>query len=58
MGLSGFTHMVPDPLVTTRLYERILSYLTEHLQAPRQSAFRESVSNHPPTAAGRRVIEV
>ena len=29
--LSGFTHMVPDPEVTTRLYERIVLFFREHL---------------------------
>ena len=29
LPLGGFTHMVTDPLVTTRLYERILSYLSK-----------------------------
>ena len=26
LPLSGFTHMVPDPLVTQRLYSRIVEY--------------------------------
>ena len=25
LALSNFTHMVPDPLVTTRLYQRIVN---------------------------------
>lgn len=29
--LSGFTHMVPDPNVTTRLYERIVMFFKKHL---------------------------
>ena len=29
--LSGFTHMVPDPDVTTRLYERIVLFFKKHL---------------------------
>jgi dipeptidyl-peptidase 4 len=29
--LSDFTHMVRDPLVTTRLYERIVSFFESHL---------------------------
>jgi dipeptidyl-peptidase-4 len=33
LALSDFTHMVADPLVTRRLYERIVGYLTEHLAA-------------------------
>jgi dipeptidyl-peptidase-4 len=32
LPLSGFTHMVPDPLVTERLYARIVGFLREHLQ--------------------------
>ena len=31
LALSGFTHMVPDPLATVRLYERIVSYFQKHL---------------------------
>ena len=31
LALSGFTHMVADPEVTTRLYERIVSFFQEHL---------------------------
>ncbi len=31
LALSGSTHMVPDPLVTTRLYQRIVDYFVEHL---------------------------
>ncbi len=34
LPLSGFTHMVPDPLVTTRLYGRIVSFLRAELGAP------------------------
>jgi dipeptidyl-peptidase-4 len=34
LPLSGFTHMVPDPLVTQRLYGRILGFLMEHLGGP------------------------
>ncbi|AKU92204.1 S9 family peptidase [Vulgatibacter incomptus] len=34
LPLAGFTHMVPDPLVTTRLYTRITSFFEEHLGAP------------------------
>jgi dipeptidyl-peptidase 4 len=32
LPLSDFTHMVADPLVTTRLYERITGFLAENLQ--------------------------
>ena len=31
LPLAGFTHMVPDPLVTRRLYGRIASFLEEHV---------------------------
>jgi len=31
LALSDFTHMVADPLVTTRLYQRIVSYFVKHL---------------------------
>jgi dipeptidyl-peptidase-4 len=31
LALTGFTHMVPDPLVTERLYTRIVRYFEEHL---------------------------
>lgn len=31
LPLSGFTHMVPDPLVTTRLYSTIAEFFLEHL---------------------------
>lgn len=34
LPLAGFTHMVPDPLVTTRLYTRIVDYLARHLGQP------------------------
>lgn len=33
LPLAGFTHMVPDPEVTRRLYERIVSFFEAHLQA-------------------------
>ncbi|MFO0724096.1 MAG: DPP IV N-terminal domain-containing protein [Myxococcota bacterium] len=35
LPLSGFTHMVPDPLVTERLYGRIIGWLKDKLGAPR-----------------------
>ncbi len=35
LPLAGLTHSVADPLVTTRLYARIMSYLEEHLGDPR-----------------------
>jgi dipeptidyl-peptidase 4 len=31
LPLTGFTHMVPDPLVTQRLYGRIVEYFAQHL---------------------------
>ncbi len=31
LPLTGFTHMVPDPLVTERLYTRIAEYMEEQL---------------------------
>ncbi len=31
LPLSGLTHMVPDPLVTQRQYERVLGYFQQHL---------------------------
>lgn len=33
LPLSGFTHMVPDPLVTKRLYGRIADFFVENLGA-------------------------
>ena len=35
LPLTGFTHMVPDPLVTERLYTRIAEYMEEHLTEPK-----------------------
>jgi dipeptidyl-peptidase-4 len=35
LPLSGFTHMVPDPLVTERLYTRIMRFLDEHVKQRR-----------------------
>jgi dipeptidyl-peptidase-4 len=32
LPLRGFTHMVPDPLVTERLYTRIMSFFEEHVK--------------------------
>ncbi len=34
LPLAGFTHMVPDPLVTKRLYRRIESFLEDHVSGP------------------------
>jgi dipeptidyl-peptidase-4 len=38
LPLAGFTHMVPDPLITERLYGRIMNYFVEHLQVERAAA--------------------
>ncbi len=35
LPLAGFTHMVPDPVVTTRLYSRIAQFFQEKLAPPR-----------------------
>jgi len=32
LPLAGFTHMVPDPLVTERLYSRMVGFFQEHLR--------------------------
>ena len=40
LPLTGFTHMVPDPLVTERLYTRIVGFLDRHLRSA-------SASDHP-----------
>jgi dipeptidyl-peptidase 4 len=37
LPLSGFTHMVPDPLTTERLYERAVGFLKQHVQGPSQA---------------------
>ncbi len=34
LPLSGFTHMVPDPVVTQRLYGRFVRFFHEHLGKP------------------------
>ena len=34
LPLSSFTHMVPDPVVRTRLEERIVEYFRQHLANP------------------------
>jgi dipeptidyl-peptidase-4 len=34
LPLSGFTHMVPDPVVTQRLYARIAGHFRKHLGQP------------------------
>ncbi len=35
LPLAGFTHMVPDPVVTTRLYSRIAMFFKHHLGEPK-----------------------
>jgi dipeptidyl-peptidase-4 len=35
LPLSGFTHMVPDPIVTERLYTRIMRFFDEHVKQRR-----------------------
>ena len=37
LPLAGFTHMVPDPLVTERLNERIVRFFQIHLQTREQA---------------------
>jgi len=32
LPLSGFTHMVPDPAITVRLYARIVAFLSTHVR--------------------------
>jgi dipeptidyl-peptidase-4 len=32
LPLAGFTHMVPDPLVTERLYSRMVGFFQERLR--------------------------
>ena len=32
LPLAGFTHMVPDPVVTTRLYSRITGFFERELR--------------------------
>ncbi|MCH7595320.1 MAG: DPP IV N-terminal domain-containing protein [Planctomycetes bacterium] len=36
LALSDFTHMVADPLITKRLYGRIMKYLSQHLLVPKR----------------------
>ncbi|MHC4768739.1 MAG: alpha/beta hydrolase family protein, partial [Planctomycetota bacterium] len=35
LPLSGFTHMMPDPLVTERLYTRIMRFFEENVKRRR-----------------------
>ena len=35
LPLAGFTHMVPDPVVTRRLYQRIEAFLARNVAGPR-----------------------
>jgi dipeptidyl-peptidase-4 len=48
LPLPGFTHMVPDPVVSERLWSRIVSYFRAHLGAPLPVA---GGSLPPPSAA-------
>ena len=34
LPLAGLTHMVPDPLVIQREYERLAGYFKQHLTGP------------------------
>jgi hypothetical protein len=34
LPLAGFTHMVPDPVVTEQLETRLVKFLTDVLEAP------------------------
>jgi dipeptidyl-peptidase-4 len=34
LPLSGLTHLVPDPIVTQRLYGRFVSFFRKHLGTP------------------------
>lgn len=43
LPLSDFTHMVADPLVTRRLYERISTFLADHLRADHRQAARNRI---------------
>ena len=40
LPLSNLTHMVPDPLIRTRLEERIVTYFHTHLTPPDHGAKR------------------
>ena len=48
LPLAGFTHMVPDPLVTTRLYQRIEQFLEQHVMRAetRTSGAAEASADH------------
>lgn len=37
LPLSGLTHMVPDPVVTERLWSRVALYFRKHLGRPKES---------------------
>ena len=41
LPLVGFTHIVPDPLVSQRLYDRIMAFLSHTLDAPPNSGSQE-----------------
>jgi dipeptidyl-peptidase-4 len=42
LPLSGFTHMVPDPVVTERLYGRFAAFFHQHLGCPAEVEKRGS----------------
>jgi dipeptidyl-peptidase-4 len=42
LPLSGFTHMVPDPVVTERLYGRFAAFFHQHLGRPTELSKRGS----------------
>jgi dipeptidyl-peptidase-4 len=42
LPLIGFTHMVPDPLVTERLETRLMKFMLDVLQAPRAKGARDA----------------
>src|SRR5262245_11668557 len=54
LPLSGLTHMVPDPVVTTRLYARIAEFLQRHLEAPSGEAAGLSIPSRAVRLEGRR----
>jgi dipeptidyl-peptidase-4 len=42
LPLSGFTHMVPDPVVTERLYSRFSAFFHQHLGSPAEATKKGS----------------
>jgi dipeptidyl-peptidase-4 len=47
--LSGLTHMVPDPVVTERLWTRILGHFQTHLGRPRRRRARHASEASAPS---------